>query len=198
MPDERAPVAEPVVEQTTVPPTYDPTPPASPAAPVEAEHEEAVGWPEGDGAAEPEPVAAARTRTPRTLPVVNPRIAAVVTGAVVGLLGIALAYIASRGCEIVRGVGSCGGIGLLALLAVLAVEVIVGAIMLKAWRLSDPASTSFLGVGLVAVFVLLFLLSSLESIWMVVVIPALTAVTFLASWWVTTTFVEGIGDDLTR
>jgi hypothetical protein len=47
-------------------------------------------------------------------------------------------------------------------------------------------------VGLVAVFVLLFLLSSLESGWMVVVIPVLSGLTFLLSWWVTETFVEGV------
>ena len=129
---------------------------------------------------------------------INPRIAAIVTGLVVGLLGVGMAYVASRGCEIVRGVGSCGGIGLLALLAVLAIEVVLGAVLLKARRLTDPASTSFLGVGLVAVFVLLFLLSSLDSIWMIVVIPVLTAVTFLISLWVTTTFVEGIDDEVMR
>ena len=180
-----------------VPATYATVPPAPSAAPAQVQHEESVGW-QPEPAAANEPLAAPRARTPRSLPLINPRIAVVVTGGLVGLLGIGLAFIASRGCESVRGVGSCGGIGLLALLAVLAIEVVVGAILLKAWRFSDPASTSFLGVGLVAVFVLLFLLSSLESIWMIVVIPALTAVTFLASWWVTTTFVDGIDDDAMR
>jgi len=106
--------------------------------------------------------------------------------------------LAGRGCEAVRGVGSCGGIGLLALLVIVAVEVLLGAALLKAWRLSDPVSNSFLGVGLAAVFVLLFLLGSLESVWMLLVIPVVTALTFLLSWWVTNTFVEGLDDNLMR
>ncbi len=125
------------------------------------------------------------------LPVLNPRIAAILSGAVVGLVGVVLSYSASRGCETVRGVGSCGGMGLLALLLILAIEVVLGAVLLKALQLSDPTSTSFLGVGLMAVFVLLFLLSSLESTWMMLVIPVVSALTFLLSWWVIATFVQG-------
>jgi hypothetical protein len=85
-----------------------------------------------------------------------------------------------------------------ALLAILAIEVVLGATLLKAWRLSDPVSTSFLGVGLAAMLVLLFLLGSLESVWMLLVLPVLTAVTFLISWWVTVSFVENSSDTLLR
>ena len=72
--------------------------------------------------------------------------------------GCGLTTVAGRGCEVIRGVGSCGGIGLLALLVILVLEILLGAVLLKAWRLTDPTSTSFLGVGLAAVFVMLFLL----------------------------------------
>ena len=78
------------------------------------------------------------------------------------------------------------------------IEVVLGAVLLKAWRVTDPTSTSFLGVGLVAVFVLLFLLSSLDSFWMIVVVPVLTGAAYLISLWVTTTFVEGIDDEVMR
>ncbi len=37
---------------------------------------------------------------------------------------------------------------------------------------------------------LLFFLNQLESVWMLLVIPVLTAMTFLLSWWVTETFVD--------
>ncbi len=142
---------------------------------------------------------APKERTPLTLPVINPRIAALVTGLIVGFVGVLLSFGASQGCESVRGVGSCGGIGLFALLAVLAIQVMLGAALLKAWRLTDPTSTSFLGVGLVAVMALLFFLSQLDSVWMLLVLPVLTAITFLVSWWVTETFVqEGAGDNLHR
>ena len=129
------------------------------------------------------------------LPVVNPRIAVVATGAVVGLVGVLLVFVAGRGCEAVRGVGNCGGIGLFALLAIVAIQVVLGAAVLKALRISDPTSTSFLAVGLVAVFVLLFLLSSLESPWMLLVVPVLSALAYLLSLWVTDSIVDGIGND---
>lgn len=212
-PPRAEPVSEPAsdptsaVEETSVLPDGLGTPPLA-DEPVE-DHEEPLGWPEEDPE-EPEtdpdtavgPVGqapgsrrAGRTSRSLSLPVINPRLAAALTGALVGLSGVLLAFVSQRGCELVRGVGSCGGIGLLALLVILALEVMIGAVLLKAWRLSDPASTSFLGVGLMAVFVLLFLLSSLESVWMLLVIPVVSALTFLVSWWVTATFVEGVQDD---
>ena len=66
---------------------------------------------------------------------------------------------ASQGCEAVRGVGSCGGIGLFALLAVLLIEVLLGVRPAQGVAAADPTSTSFLGVGLVAVMALLFFLA---------------------------------------
>jgi hypothetical protein len=68
--------------------------------------------------------------------------------------------------------------------------VIVGALLLRAARVPEAASTSFLGVGLTAVIALLFLVDSLLDRSMVVVIPVITAATFAASHWVTRTFVE--------
>ncbi len=124
------------------------------------------------------------------LPPVDPRLAAVLTGAMVGLVGVILTLVAARGCEAVRGVGSCGGIGLFALLTVLGVEVVLGAMLLTAWKIPDAVSTSFLAIGLVAVFVLLFLLRSLDSIWMLVVIPLMTAASYVLSWRVTASLVD--------
>lgn len=172
----------------------EPTPGSSPAVhetSSEVQVDEPPGWPTEEPAQDPAAQRGLRGGTAMQLPVIDPRIAAVLTGAVVGLVGVLLAFLAGRGCEAVRGVGSCGGIGLFALLLIVAIEVLIGAALLKAWRLYDPVSTSFLGSGLMAVFVLVFLLSSLDSVWMVVVIPVVSAITFLISWWVTTSFVEG-------
>ena len=152
-----------------------------------------VGEPVAEPVAQPR-----RERTPRQLPVINPRLAVALTGGVVGLVGVALTTVAGRGCEVIRGVGSCGGIGLLALLVILVLEILLGAVLLKAWRLTDPTSTSLLGVGLAAVFVMLFLLESLESVWMFLVIPLLSVVTFLVSWLVTETLGESSIDELHR
>jgi hypothetical protein len=168
-------------------------------------HEGRVGWDDEGPEAQPvdasvdEPVEKPRReRTPRELPVINPRLAVAISGGAVGLVGVALTTVAGRGCEVIRGVGSCGGIGLLALLVILVLEILLGAVLLQAWRLTDPTSTSVLGVGRAAVFVMLFLPESLESEWMFLVIPVLSVVTFLVSWLVTETLGESSIDELHR
>lgn len=124
-------------------------------------------------------------------PGIHPAWAAVITGAISGLICVLLAKGASAGCEAVRDNSSCGGgLGLLALIAILAIEVLIGANLLKAWKVSDPFSTSFLGVGLVAMVAMLFFLDVIDKASMVGVIPAITAASFLLSWWVTVRFVE--------
>jgi hypothetical protein len=164
------------------------------SVPIEAEPVEQEFFQRDPVAAGPGAEPAAPERASRSLPVIDPRITVVLSGAIVGLIGVVLATGAGRGCEAVRGVGSCGGVGLLALLVVLAIEVLVGSILLRAAHLTDPTSTAFLGVGMMAVIALLFLFGSLESRWMLVVLPIVTALTFLLSWWVTETFVERGGD----
>lgn len=125
------------------------------------------------------------------LPAINPLVAAILTGAFSGLAAVLLAFGAARGCEQVRSTDSCGGgLGLLALVVILALEVVIGANLLKAWRISDPFSTSFLGVGLVATLAMLIFLNDLNSSWMLLVIPLMTAAAFALSWWVTVRFID--------
>lgn len=124
--------------------------------------------------------------------------AAVGAGLVCGLIGTVLSVGSLRGCEAVRGVGTCGGIGLFALLAILVVEIFIGAAILKGCSVKDSFSTSFLGVGVAAVVIVLFLLSYLGSWWMLVVVPLVTAAAYLFSWWVTTRFVDVRDDDRHR
>jgi hypothetical protein len=125
------------------------------------------------------------------MPVIKPVYAAILTGLISGLITVLLAKGASAGCEAVRSNDNCGGgIGLLALVAILAIEVLIGANLLKAFRVSDPFSTSFLGVGVVAIFAMLVFLDSLNKVQMIGIIPGLTAVSFLMSWWVTVRFIE--------
>jgi hypothetical protein len=128
-------------------------------------------------------------------PGIHPAWASIITGAIAGLICVLLAKGASSGCEAIRDNSSCGGgLGLLALVVILAIEVLIGANLLKAWKVSDPFSTSFLGVGLVAMVAMLFFLDVIDKAAMVVVIPAITAVSFLLSWWVTVKFVEESSD----
>jgi hypothetical protein len=168
---------EPAVEQTTV------LPGGLIATAVEEE-------PESERPERPK-----RERRPLTLPGVNAYVAAIVTGLVCGVAAVLLEQGAQNGCESVRGVGSCGGVGLLALLVILAVTIFLGAVLLRGFRVTDPTSTAVLGVGIVAVLTLVFFLGSLESAWMFVVIPVLSAVSFAISTWVTAALVDVPSDE---
>ena len=108
----------------------------------------------------------------------------------VGLVGAGLTWAALQGCEALRGTDSCGGPGLLVLVAILALMVVAGALLLKALRVSEPNATSFLGVGLMTVIVLVTLMESLFSAWMFLAVPVLTALSYLGAQWVSTRFVD--------
>jgi len=130
-------------------------------------------------------------RPARSEPVVPGRIAAPLTGLVVGAAGGAATYGAMAGCEAVRGVSTCGGApGFFILVAILALMVLLGGVILRAFGVSDPGSTSFLAVGVVAVVAMLVLLDVIFSAAMFVVVPALSALAFLLAHWVTTRFDE--------
>jgi hypothetical protein len=219
-PDEAVtePVAEPAVtEPVTQPvtePVAEPAPHArhspqparhSPAPPLFADEveqqatrvavDEPATVPEHDTGHDTEASPARPRRVPHVPHVPHvPRpagmVAAVVTGIVVGLGLVGLTWAGLRTCEVVRGTSSCGGVGYPLLAAIAVVMVVVGALLLRFAHVPEPASTSFLAVGLTAVVALLFLVDSLLDRSMVVVIPVITAVTFAAAHWVTRTFVE--------
>jgi hypothetical protein len=141
---------------------------------------------------EPEPRRrAAKKRPERSLPTVPGRVAAVVTGLVVGGAGAGATYGALAACKAVRGVGTCGGSpGFFILVAILALMILLGSLLLKALKVSDPGSTSFLAVGVVTVVVMLTLLDVIYSPWMFVVVPVLSALAYLLAHWVTTRFED--------
>jgi len=112
---------------------------------------------------------------------------------VVGIVGTGLTWAALQGCEALRGTDSCGGPGLLVLVAILALMVVAGALLLKALRVTEPNATSFLGVGLMTVIVLVTLMETLFSAWMFLAVPVLTALSYLAAQWVSTRFVDTEG-----
>jgi len=125
------------------------------------------------------------------LPAINPLVGAILTGVLAGLAAVGMAIGASRGCEAVRDTDTCGGgVGLLATVAIVAIEVLIGAGLLKAWQIPDPVSTSFLGVGIVAIIAMLAFLDQINSPWMLLVIPLMTAASFALSWWVTVRFID--------
>ena len=186
---EPAPLADP--GRTEVAPPVEPPRPEAPA-------DEDVEGPEddeepGDDTRGPRP---ARRRP--TLPRLAPIPAALVTGAVVGLLMVVLTWGSLHLCEVVRGTSTCGNPGIFLLLAILVVLVLVGGALLAALGVADGRSTSFLGVGLLAVIALLFLADLLFQWWMVLAIPVASIAAFALAQWVTTAFVEPSGPELHR
>lgn len=139
---------------------------------------------------EPKPARGPRPRKQLSLPPLAARAAAAVTGAVVGLLAVALTYLALRGCEAVKGTSSCGSPGFLLLLAIMIGLIVIGSALLGAWRVPDASSTSFLAVGLLAVVTLLFLIDVIFSPWMILIIPGVSISTFCLSQWVTSLILD--------
>lgn len=111
-----------------------------------------------------------------------------------GGLTVSLAYGTAKGCDAVRGVGTCGGFGLVALVVILTLDVLLGAALLRLCRVRDAITTAVLGVGLVAVFAMLFFLRSTDSPVMAYVIPTLMALTFAAAQWLTNAMATKINE----
>ncbi len=143
---------------------------------------------------EPEDEPAHREPRPRRELPLSGLPAAAVTGVVVGGLAVLLAWLAGRGCDVVRGTSSCGGgPGFLILLVVLALLALAGGWLLARFGVPDAGSTSLLAVGIMAVLVLLFLLDSLDQWWSAIAVPFTAVVGYCVSWWVTNAVV---GDDV--
>jgi hypothetical protein len=182
------PVDEPVGEPAAVevPATGAPTDEGEPTRPLYVD--KAPAGPTAPAAATALTGEGAR-KAPRTSPLLPPRLAALVTGLVVGALGTLMTFGAMRGCEVVAGTDSCGGgPGLLLLVAICAVMVLIGGVLLKVWGVGDPQSTSFLAVGITAVVVMLFLLEAVFSALMFVAVPLVGMASFAVAHWVTGRF----------
>jgi len=117
-------------------------------------------------------------------------VTALLTGAVVGLALVGLTDASLGLCTAARGTSSCGKPGIVLLLAITLVAIGLGALLLRVLGVATYGSTSFLGVGLLAVLVLLALLPVLEHWWVLIVVPGVAMLTYLAAWWLTTTYVE--------
>ncbi|GAA1931836.1 hypothetical protein [Nocardioides marmoribigeumensis] len=196
------PVAEPVSEPTTVvepvtEPVREPEPPTQqipPAAPAPVRQEEPsrgsapAADPAPAGARKAPARAARRARPARSLPPLAASVAALVVGALVGLLGVGLTIGSLKACDAITGTDSCGGPGLLVVLAVVIVMVMAGSALLRAFGVSEPGGLSFLGVAIFVAICLVFLLEQLLEPWMIVVGPALCALGYGTAHWVVNRF----------
>ncbi len=131
-------------------------------------------------------------RKPPSLPAVPGWVAALVAGFVVGAFGAGLTWVSLRGCEAVKGTESCGGTGLFLLVVIVVLMVLLGGLLLALLHVPEPRSTSFLGVGVLAVVVLVTLIQQLFSGWMFLVVPVLGAASYALAHRITTAFVEPV------
>jgi hypothetical protein len=184
------PAAVPVAEPEPVPEPV-PEPDDRPTAPVQP-----VAAPRADTLVQPvaAPVEPApeepRRRRERALPAISGMAASIVTGLIIGVLTVGLTWGSLRLCEVLQGTSSCGQPGFLLLSAIMVAMIVLGGILLRAWGVPDPRSTSFLAVGLTAVIALLFLIDVIFAWWMIIAIPVISAATYALAHWVTTRLVE--------
>jgi hypothetical protein len=187
-PAERA--VEPAVTMPLVVRAPEPVQPA--AEPDDSWLEDTAVVPEYETATGPAPVARAE-RTARRRPELPPLaggVAALVTGALVGLAGVLLTSLSLRGCEAVRGTESCGGPGVLLLVVILGLMVLLGSVVLAVLHVSEPRGTSLLAVGVLAVAVLLVPQGALFSAWTFLAVPVVGAAAYALARWVTHLHVE--------
>jgi H+/Cl- antiporter ClcA len=112
-------------------------------------------------------------------PPLPPLLILAVVGVLCGFATIALVWLSERGCERVRDSSNCGALGLPLLVLIVVVTVVLGGLALGRLAMPNPRLVAFLGVAFMLVVVLAFLSENLSSPWTLVVVPVLTAITFL-------------------
>ncbi|MGH3470588.1 MAG: hypothetical protein ACRDPG_00900 [Nocardioidaceae bacterium] len=124
---------------------------------------------------------AARPPT-RTLPFLTDPAVSATVGVGCGLLAVLLVCVSERGCEAVRGRATCGGgAGLSLLVVVVVVTVAAGYLGLKQLHVDSPGLVAFFGVALPLIMVMAFMIDSVFSAWMILILPLLAAVCFALS-----------------
>jgi hypothetical protein len=132
-------------------------------------------------------------RPPRELrlPALSGLQAAAFAGLVVGAFLVLATFGTLRGCSAVRGTSTCGGAaGFPLLLAIGIVAVLIGAALMRVFRVTSPGSDSFLAVALVVVVTTLFLGGHDDAWWMFLVVPVLTIAAFVLTHWVSVRFID--------
>lgn len=194
---------EPQPQPVSTPAARVETPWIPPAAPKQTSRPATHAAPRSHAAGAAKPARPARParapkppRAPRAprqrieLPPLNPRLAAAVTGLIVGGWLVLSTFSTLRMCESVRGASACGGPGLLLLVVIVAGGIALGATLLRYFKVRSAGSMSFLAVALVAVLVMVFLAGSLDQWWAIPVVAVLTVIAYSLSHWVTTTYID--------
>jgi hypothetical protein len=112
-------------------------------------------------------------------PPLPPALILAVVGLLCGFATIALVWLSERGCERFRDTTNCGALGLPLLVLIVVVTVVLGGLALSRLAMPHPKLVPFLGVAFMVALVLAFLTGHLDAPWIIAVVPALTAITFL-------------------
>lgn len=114
-------------------------------------------------------------------PPLPPLLVLAVVGVLCGFATVALVWLSERGCERVRDTPNCGALGFPLLVLTVVVTIVLGALALSRLAMPHPRLVAFLGVMFMLLIVLAFLSDRLSSTWTLLVVPVLTAVTFLVA-----------------
>lgn len=112
-------------------------------------------------------------------PPLPPALILAVVGLLCGFATIAGVWLSERGCERFRDTTNCGALGLPLLVLIVVVTMVLGGLALSRLAMPHPQLVPFLGVAFMVALVVAFLTGHLDSPWILAVVPALTAVTFL-------------------
>lgn len=114
-------------------------------------------------------------------PPLPPLLILAVVGLLAGFVTIACIWLSEQSCNRVRDTPNCGAMGLPLLILTVVVTIVLAALALTKLAMPHPRLVAFLGVMFMLLVVLAFLTDHLSSTWSLVVVPVLTAVTFLVA-----------------
>jgi len=112
-------------------------------------------------------------------PPLPPPLILAVVGLLCGFATVGLVWAGERGCERFRDTSNCGPLGFPLLIAIVVVTMVLGGLALSRLAIPHARLIAFLGVSFMLAVVLAFLSGRLDSPWILAVVPALAAITFL-------------------
>jgi hypothetical protein len=114
-------------------------------------------------------------------PPLPPLLILAVVGLLCGFATVALVWLSERGCDRVRDTPNCGALGLPQLVLTVIITIVLGALALSRLGMPQPRLVAFLGVMFMLLIVVGLLSGQLFSTWALLVVPVLTAITFLVA-----------------
>jgi hypothetical protein len=115
------------------------------------------------------------------VPPLPPLLILAVVGLLAGFVTIACIWLSEQGCSRVRDTPNCGAMGFPLLVLTVVVTIVLAAVGLTKLAMPHPRLVAFLGVMFMLLVVLAFLTDHLSSTWSLLVVPVLSAVTFLVA-----------------